>query len=192
MNKNMSRISIEIDEDEAEVMDEAESLIVHILPSRSLINATNLLAVRRCHRDRLPDLLYRAGIEKSHHRAYGMQGTYISYADGFRVCNALEFSEDRLCQIRNAIQDCWLGPLVCMQHEPRVNIEEVKLKLAQPGKDRAENAAIRIPKKLSRKGYGDNLDDYYYETLDLEDEEFEARWRFAQGNGSMATIEIKR
>lgn len=202
MNKNMSRISIEIDQDEAEAIDEEESLIVHILPSRSLINATNLLAVRRCLRTRLPDLLNGGGIHGTHYRAYGMQGTYISYADGFRVCNALEFSEDRLCQIRNAIKDCWLGPLVCMQHEPKVNIEVVRSKLAQSGKDGAENAAnegtdvrkgvqleefllpsaeipsfagssIRNPKKLSRKGCGDNLDDRYYETLDLEDEEFE-------------------
>lgn len=96
---------IEISKDEAEAMDTEESLIVHIWPSRLLINAINLLAVRLCHRNQLPDVLTSSGIHRTHCRAYGIQGTYISYADGFRLYNALEFSDKRMVQIRNAMNE---------------------------------------------------------------------------------------
>jgi hypothetical protein len=112
MNKNTSQISIEISKDEIEAIDKEAALIVHIWPSRSLINATNLLAVRRCPRTQLRNLLANSGIHGTHYRAYGMQGTYISYDDGLWLCNVLEVSEDRLGQIRNAMRGGWLGPMV--------------------------------------------------------------------------------
>lgn len=65
-----------------------------------------------------------------------MQGTYISHADGLRICNALDFSEDRVSQITNAMREGWLGPTVHVQHEPRV---DVKAALSKMAFDRAEN-----------------------------------------------------
>ena len=70
MNKKVSQVSIEISKDEAEAID-IESLIVHIWLSRSLINATNLFAVRQCSRNYLTDLL-ACGLHLTHCRAYGM------------------------------------------------------------------------------------------------------------------------
>lgn len=194
MNENISRISIEISKDEAEAIDKEASLIVHIWPSRSLINATNLLAVRRCCRTQLPDLLAGSGIHVIHCGAYRMQGTYISYADGLRLCNALEFSEVRLGHIRNAMREGWLGPGY-VQHEPNVDLVAVKSKMAAEKAANGETdvrdhvrleefllpcdktpsfacSSIEESKKLSRKRGGDNLDDQYYEGLDLEDKEF--------------------
>ncbi len=104
MNEGVSGISIVISKDEAEAIDKKASLIVHIWPSKLLINATNLLAVRRCRHTQLPGLLNGSRIHGVYYRAYSIQGTYISYADGLQLCNALEFSEDRLGQIRNAIR----------------------------------------------------------------------------------------
>jgi hypothetical protein len=137
---------IEISKDEAEAMDTEESLIVHIWPSRLLINATNLLAVRLCRRNQLPDLLTSSGIHRTHCRAYGMQGTYISYADGFRLCNALEFSDERMVQIRNAMNEGWLGPTIHKQHEPSVDFDTVKSRIAQPGV-----AGAQTRKKVAKK-----------------------------------------
>ena len=59
-----------------------------------------------------------------------MQGTYISYAGGLRLYNALDFSEDRLDQIRNAIREGWLGLMVSVQHRPNVDFKAVKSKMA--------------------------------------------------------------
>lgn len=194
MNENVSQISIELSKDEVDATNKEAYLIVHIWPSKSLINATNLLAVRGCRRTRLPSLLDRAGIHGIHYRAYGMQGTYISYADGLRLCNALEFSEAGLDQIKNAIREGWLGPLIHMQHKPKVNFEEVRWKMtAEKMTDEKINvrthvqveefllSSAKLPSfacstsdvttNLRRKGAGNDLNDRYYEGLDFEDEE---------------------
>jgi hypothetical protein len=196
MNGNVSQISIELSKGEADATNKEDYLIVHIWPSKSLINATNLLAVRRCHRILLPSLLDRGGIHGIHHRAYGMQGTYISYADGLRLCDALEFSEARLGQIKNAIREGWLGPMIHVQHEPKVNFEEVRLKMAVEKMtnekinvrthvqieefllSRAEFPSFAcftsdVTTKLSRKRVDNDLNDRYCEGLNLEDEEID-------------------
>lgn len=135
-----------------------------------------------------------AGIHGIHYRAYGMQGTYISYADGLRLCNALEFSEAGLDQIKNAIREGWLGPLIHMQHEPKVNFEEVTWKMtAEKTTDEKINvrthvqveefllSSAKLPSyacstsdvttNLRRKGADNDLNNRYYEGLDFEDEE---------------------
>ena len=194
MNENVNQISIELSKDEADPTNKEAYLIVHIWPSRSLINATNLLAVRRCRRTFLPSLLNRGGIHDIHYRAYGMQGTYISYADGLRLCNALEFSEARLDQIKHAIRESWLGPIIHMQHEPKINFEEVRLKMAAE-KMINEKMNVRthvqieefllsdakfpsfacstsgVKTKLSNNGVDNDVNDQYFEELDFEDEE---------------------
>ena len=128
-NEKISRISIEISKDEAGAIDKEAALIVHIWPSRSLINARNLLAVRGCRRTQLPNLLADSGIHVIQYRAYGMQGTYISY-DGLWLATALGFSEHRLGQMRNAMREGWLGPIVYVQHEPSVDFTAAKSKMA--------------------------------------------------------------
>jgi hypothetical protein len=177
MNENVSQTSIEISKDEAEAIDTGTSLIVHIWPSKSLINATNLLAVRRYDRRQLPSLLAGSKIHSVHCRAYGMQGKYISYANGDRLCDALELSEDRLSQIKDAIREGWLGPLVDVQHGSNVGFGVVKSKMAAEKEKRPEFllsranissyacSTISDSKKLSRNSGGGNLDDQYYEGL---------------------------
>lgn len=181
MSLNMSRISIEISKDEAEGIDKEASLIVHIWPSKSRINATNLLAVRGCSRKHLPRLLAGSGIHSIYCRAHGMQGTFIGYAGGFRLANALGFSEVLLDQIRNAIREGWLGPMVQVQHEPKVDLVAVKSKMADVREHvqleefllpsaKTPSFACSFIEESKKPSGGDNLDDRYYEGLDLEDE----------------------
>jgi hypothetical protein len=93
------------------------------------------------------------------------------------------------------MREGWLGLMVYVQHEPDVDFVAVKSKMvAKKAADRETDvrkhvrleefllpydktpsftcSSIRESNKLSRKGGGDNLDDRYYEGLDLEDEEF--------------------
>lgn len=178
MNKNVGRI--QISKAEAEAMNKETSLIVHIWPSKSLINATNLLAVRRCHRSKLNDFLDYTGIQFILCRAYGMQGTYISYDDGLRLCNALEFSKARLNQIKKAMSENWLGPVVDVQHLPSVDFGAVQSKLTAEKAAKEETdvrkheflvpcSPIGDSTKLNGKEDVDNLDDGYY----VEDEGIE-------------------
>ena len=110
---------IEITVEEDEVTEPKLSVIVNILPSKSLINATNLIAVRGWPRKKVPQLLKHCGVsDKIHFRGFMMQGTYVGYAIGERLCRAMASSEDRIAQINDATKKGGLGPVLRMQNEP--------------------------------------------------------------------------
>ena len=87
--------------------------IVHILPSLSLINACNIMDCGNITR------LERERFLKTHKIVKGqiiktpkMQGTYIDYNEGLRLCSILNLPTDR---VRLAIDEGWLGPVLAVR-----------------------------------------------------------------------------
>ena len=196
MNENVNQISIEFFKNEVNATNKKAYLIVHIWSFKSLINATNLLAVRECRRTRLFNLLDRVEIHDIHYRVYEMQEIYINYVDDLRLCNALKFLKIELNQIKNAIKKSWLDLLIYMQHESKINFEKVRWKMTVE-KMTDENINVKThvqveefllsSAKLSsfacfindvttnsrRKKIDNDLNDRYYKELNFEDEEIE-------------------
>ena len=114
MNKNVSQIFIEIFKNKMNATNKKTYLIIHIWLFMLFINATNLLAVRKCHRICLFSLLHCAEIYDIYYKIYEIQKIYISYADDFCLFNVLEFSKADLDQIKNAIEKDWINSFIHM------------------------------------------------------------------------------
>lgn len=84
--------------------------IIHIWPRESLINATNLVTTAGMDRRSIPQILKRNQIQtSSHKRMWGMQGIYVKYEDGLRLCKDLCLPTDK---VNLAIKEGWLGPIL--------------------------------------------------------------------------------
>ena len=196
MNENVNQIFIEFFKNEVNATNKKTYLIVYIWLFKSFINATNLFAIKKCRRIRLFNLLNRVEIHDIHYKIYEMQKIYINYVDDFRLCNVLKFSKAELNQIKNAIKKNWLNSLIHMQHESKINFEEIKWKMTiekmidekinvkthvQIEEFLLSNAKFSsfacfisdVTTNLKRKKINNDLNDRYYEKLNFENEKIE-------------------